>query len=96
MQLGGNDLCFPNTRPEVFARRINRGVNVQTCENRRTIVIKMLKAILDAEENMTFWRHLRLMNCPLDVLDKDDVHLTTLGTKKFFRSLRLALLHAIR
>lgn len=56
----------------------------------------MLKAILDAEEKTTFWRHLRLINSPLDVLDKDGVHLTTLGTKKFYRSLRLALLHAIR
>lgn len=91
MQLGGNDLCIPNTRPEVFAcellmgqhvhikhvficelfvRRLTRGVNVQTYENRRTIVNKTLKAILDAEENMTFWRHSRLMNSPLDVLDK--------------------------
>lgn len=105
MQLGGNDLCIPNTRPEVFAceltewvqtlmgqhvhikhvficelsvRRLTRGVNVQTYENRRTIVNKTLKAILDAEENMTFWRHSRLMNSPLDVLDKNGVHLTTL------------------
>lgn len=78
---------------ELFVRR---GVNVQTYENRRTIVNKMLKTILNAEENMTFWRHLRLMNSPLDVLDKDGVNLTTLGTKKFYSSLRLALLHAIR
>lgn len=34
------------------------------------LVNKMLKTILDAEENMTFWRHSRLMNSPLDVLDK--------------------------
>lgn len=81
---------------ELFVRRITRGVNVQTYENRRAIVNKMLKAILDAEENMTFWRHLRLMNSPLDILDKDGVNLTTLGTKKFYRSLRLASLHAIR
>lgn len=60
------------------------------------LVNKMLKTILDAEENMTFWRHSRLMNSPLDVLDKNGVHLTTLWTKKFYRSLRLALLHAIR
>lgn len=39
---------------ERFVRQITRGVNVQTYENRRTIVNKMLKAILDAEENMTF------------------------------------------
>lgn len=123
MQLGGNDLCIPNTRPEVFACeltgwmqtlmvqhvhikhvficelfvcQITRGVNVQTYENRRIIVNKMLKAFLDTEENMTFWRHLRLMNSPRDVSDKDGVHLTTLGTKKFYKSLRLALLHAVR
>lgn len=80
---------------ELFVRWITRWDNVQIYENRRTIVNKMLKAIF-ADENMTFWRHLRLMNSPLDVLDKDGVHFTTLGTKKFYRSLRLALLHAIR
>lgn len=123
VQLGGNDLCIPNTRPEVFARelkewmetlmghhghvkhaficelfvrRTTRGVNVHTYESRSTIVNKMLKALIDTEENMTFWRHLRLMNSPLDVLDKDGVHLTALGTKKFYKSLRPPLLHAIR
>lgn len=123
VQLGGNDLCIPNTRQEVFAcelkewmetlmghhghikhvficelfvRRTTRGVNVHTYESRRTIVNKMLKALIDTEEHMTFWRHLRLMKSPLDVLDKDGVHLTALGIKKFYRSLRLALLHAIR
>lgn len=123
VQLGGSDLCIPNTRPEVFAcelkewmetlmghhghikhvficelfvRRTTRGVNVHIYESRRTIVNKMLKALIDTEENMTFWRHLRLMNSPLDVLDKDCVHLIALGTNKFYRSLRLALIHAIR
>lgn len=90
---------------ELFVRRTTRGVNVHTYESRRTIVNKMLKALIDTEENMTFWRHLRLMNSPLDVLDKDGVHLTalgtkkfykSLGTKKFYKSLRLPLLHAIR
>lgn len=98
VQLGGNDLCIPNTRPEVFAcelkewmetlmghhghikhaficelfvRRTTRGVNVHTYESRRTIVNKMLKALIDTEENMTFWRHLRLMNSPLDVFGQE-------------------------
>lgn len=59
---------------------------------------KMLKVMLDAEENITFYKHLRLKNSPLklDVLDKDEVYLTTLGNKQLNRSLRLTLLHAIR
>lgn len=56
----------------------------------------MLKVMLDAEENISFYKHLRLKNSPLDVLDKDEVYLTTLGNKQLYRSLRLTFLHAIR
>ena len=123
VQIGGNDLCSPCIRPEVFTceliewfkslqeqfiflknvvicelfiRRKPRFIDAQTYEIRRVIVNRMLKNMLEVQDNMVFWRHLRLMQSPMDILDKDGVHLSALGTKKFYRSLRLALLHAIR
>lgn len=55
-----------------FVRRTSKCVNVQTYEILRTILNKMLKAMLDAEGNMTFWQ-LRLMNNPLDFHEIDRV-----------------------
>ena len=81
---------------ELFIRRKPRFIDAQTYEIRRVIVNRMLKNMLEVQDNMVFWRHLRLMQSPMDILDKDGVHLSALGTKKFYRSLRLALLHAIR
>ena len=81
---------------ELFIRRKPRFIDAQTYEIRRVIVNRMLKNMLEIQDNMVFWRHLRLMQSPLDILDKDGVYLSALGTKKFYRSLRLALLHAIR
>lgn len=57
---------------EQFVRRTSKCVNVQTYEILRTILNKMLKAMLDAEGNMTFWQ-LRLMNNPLNFLEIDRV-----------------------
>lgn len=59
---------------EQFVRRTSKCVNVQTYKILRTILNKILKAMLDAEGNtcMTFWQ-LRLMNNPLDFLEIDRV-----------------------
>ena len=36
-------------------------------------VIRMLQNMLEVQDSMVFWRHLRLMQSPLDILDKDGV-----------------------
>ena len=60
------------------------------------IVNRMLTNMLEIQDNVVFWRHLRFMQSPLDILDKDRVNLSSFGTKSFYKSLRLAILHAKR
>ena len=55
----------------------------------------MLSVILEDMEGKHFWKHLRLMNSPLNIIGDDGVHLTQIGTYKFYRSLRLDILHAL-
>jgi lysophospholipase L1-like esterase len=101
LQLGGNDLCNPTVRPEVFACRLvewsesllkqfsflgkvivcelfirekPRHTSAETYEYKRTFVNHMLKDMLEVIPNLSFWRHLRLMNSPLAILSEDGVH----------------------
>lgn len=80
---------------EIFIRTRPRDVSVEIYEFKRGIVNQMLKDML-GRPNLTFWRHLRPIQSPLDILGQDGVHLSIIGTKKFYRSLRLAVLHAIQ
>ena len=81
---------------ELFIRDKPRFVDAQTDEIRRRVANQMLKDMAEVQRDMIFWRHLRLMHSPLNILGVDGVHLSSLGTKKFYRSMRLAILHAIR
>lgn len=81
---------------ELFARSNTRSVTPVIYENRRLIVNQMLPVLIDAEnKTLFFWKHLRLMNSPLQIFDRDGIHLSRIGTKKYYRSLRLAILHAL-
>ena len=123
LQIGGNDLNDPDTRPEtvachivelmeclmsyksikvgvvceLFIRHRPRGISPQAYEEKRLLINRMLPTFLSASDynHMFFWKHRRLMNSPLNVLGEDGVHLSELGYKKFYRSLRLAILHAL-
>ena len=121
LQVGGNDLCFEDLKPEtlacqiidsmeelhskyeikqifvceLFIRSNPRNISYGVYEHKRKIVNQMLKDMLSDKPYLNFWKHLRLMNSPLHILSGDGVHLNDIGSKKFYRSLRLAVLHAL-
>ena len=122
-QIGGNDICFPDLRPEsiaceiadfthelalldfvqvvviceLFTRPKPRYITPDAYEEKRRTINNMLPVLLeDIHAHKTFfWLHLRLMNSPLPIFHQDMVHLSHVGQKKLYRSLRLAILHAI-
>ena len=49
------------------------------------IVDRMLTNMLEVQDNVVFWRYFRIMQSPLDILDKDRVNLSSFGTKNFYR-----------
>lgn len=82
---------------EIFIRTNPRDITPAEYERRRQIVNQMLPILCeDANPSTTlFWKHLRLMNSPLPIFHWDGVHLSQLGYKKYYRSLRLAIMHAL-
>lgn len=82
---------------ELFNRLRPRNIPPQLYEERRKIIKNMLPMLLGDlnYKKILFWRHLRLMNSPLHVLGSDGVHLFAVGHKKFYRSIRLAIMHAL-
>lgn len=82
---------------EFFKRLRPRNIPPQLYEERRKIINNMLPVLLGDlnYKKILFWRHLRLMNSPLHVLGSDDVHLPAVGHKKFYRSIRLAIMHPL-
>lgn len=81
---------------EVFIRTRPRHIDAQTYETRRIIINQMLKDMCEVHSSIMYWKHLRLMHSPLQIISDDGVHLSRIGNKKFYRSLRLAIMHAVR
>lgn len=126
LQVGGNDLCSHNLRPEtlacqlvdllkiilefssvrvgficeLFKRNKPRYVTEQEYSRRRVIVNDMLPILIEdihvLNATAIYWKHLRLMESPLKIYDDDGVHLTFIGNLKFYRSIRLAIMHALK
>lgn len=82
---------------ELFIRLRPRNISTQMYKERRKIINNMLPVLLGYINNkkIMFWRHLRLINSPLHVLGSDGVHLSAVSHKKFYRSIRLAIMHAL-
>ena len=121
LQIGGNDICDNDLKPEklacniidlmaalqekyalelivvceLFLRYAPRNITPYQYEQKRNIVNQMLSIMLEDSRDVKFWKHLRLINSPLNINGHDGVHLSALGTKKFYRSIRLAVLHAL-
>jgi len=54
----------------------------------------MLPVLIDAENKILYFGN-RLMNSPLQIFDRDGIHLSRIGTRKYYRRLRFAILHAL-
>lgn len=80
---------------EIFKRQKPRNISATEYEAKRQTVNRMLLNILEESRSQHYWRHLRLMCSPLPIFGHDGVHLSHLGQHKFFRSLRLAIMHAL-
>lgn len=80
---------------ELFRRLSPRFISPNEYEHNRQVVNNMLKTIFEDSSDLHFWKHLRLMYSPFNIFNDDGVHLSMIGLQKFYRSLRLAILHAL-
>lgn len=91
---------------DLFIRLRPRNNSPQLYEGRPKIINNMLPVLLGDINNLLtirdinnrkimFWRHLHMMNSPLHVLGSNGVHLSAVSHKKFYRSIILAIIHAL-
>ena len=57
---------------------------------------EFLLAVCDGEKGVSFWKHRGLWQAGSDIFRKDGVHLNDLGNRKLLKSIRGAILLAIR
>ena len=74
----------------VFTRPKPRGIGPAEYETFRGLVNTLLEQYTQEHYNVTFWKHKRMFNSPLSLFINDGTHLSSTGSKKFYKSMRQA------
>ena len=126
IELGSNDLCNVNNRPETVGNTIYEFINdllglntnlqgivvgetifregrgiprrIPNYNNNVILLNQYNRVVLNSENipRTSVWRHRGLWNSRLATLNRDGVHLNELGMYRHYRSIRGAIIHAIR
>lgn len=81
---------------ELFTRLRPRNVSVEEYEAKRRHANSILKTLLESHPSITFWSHRRLFGAQTQIFAADGVHLTQFGQYRFYRSLRHAVMRAVK
>ncbi|KAH3834531.1 hypothetical protein DPMN_107860 [Dreissena polymorpha] len=81
---------------ELFTREKPRNVSVEEYEAKRRHTNSILKTLLESHPSITFWSHIRIFGAQTRIFAADGVHLTQFGQLRFYRSLRHAVMRAVK
>jgi len=81
---------------DIFTRPSPRYIAPTQYVQRRHSDNAMLRSLIDLHTHIMFWPHRRIYNIPLSLRLLDGCHLNRAGLRKFYRSIRLAIIHACR
>ncbi|OWF36584.1 hypothetical protein KP79_PYT03095 [Mizuhopecten yessoensis] len=76
---------------DIFKRPQPRGISPNVYASRRTETNSLLRDWVPQHDRLVFWGHRRLHDSPRRLFLHDQCHLNQEGTKKNYRSIRLAL-----
>lgn len=79
---------------ELFTRPRPRGISPENYETLRSATNMYLATLLEDNIHVKFWRHRRMFRSPKYIFGHDGTHLNTLGMKKYYESLKLAIILA--
>ena len=79
---------------DIFTRPIPRDVSPVTYESKRCDTMQYLNNLIDVCPEIRIWKHRWMFNCPNNIFLSDGVHLNYTGMKKFYESLKLAVILA--
>ena len=80
---------------QLFTRPQPRNVSPAVYEQRRSKVNEYLEVLLEDLDSIKFWKHRRIFESPHNVFDEDGCHLNEIGMKKFYKSIRQAIILAV-
>ena len=81
---------------QVVRRNRWRHLSYDEGAGRVSDINEFLLAVCDGEKGVSFWKHRGLWQAGSDIFRKDGVHLNDLGNRKLLKSIRGAILLAIR
>ncbi|KAH3891344.1 hypothetical protein DPMN_015438 [Dreissena polymorpha] len=81
---------------ELFTRAKPRNVSVEEYEAKRRHINSILKTLLESHASITFWSQRRIFGAQTQIFAADGVHLTQFGQHRFYRSLRHAVMRAVK
>lgn len=79
---------------EIFIRPSPRGISVAEYERKRLATMNYLATLLDNNAELRIWKHRRIFNSPNNMFLADGTHLNPTGLKKFYESIKLAIILA--
>ena len=79
----------------LFTRLSPRDISPDNYEIRRSEVNNHLLHLLECNSQVKLWKHKRIFDSPLQIFDQDGVHMNAVGQKKFYKSLRQAIIFAV-
>lgn len=81
---------------ELFTRARPRTVSLDNYEYKRIQANKILETLLDLHQHVRFWRHRRIFGTKTAIFGEDGTHLSPFGQQRLYRSLRHAIMTAIK
>ena len=64
-------------------------------EIRRSRANDHLHRLLQHNSKVKLWKHKRIFESPLQIFDSDGTHMNAVGQKKFYKSIRQAIIFAV-
>ena len=80
---------------EIFTRLIPRNISPSEYETRRTDTNSNLLRLLQEKSRIKLWNHKRFSKVPIAIFNTDGVHMNGESQKKFYKSLRQAIIFAV-
>ena len=80
---------------EIFTRPKPRKCTPEEYEKRRNDAMRFLDTMLSDSDSVKIWRHRRIFHSPNNMFLRDGVHLNDSGTKKFYESIKRAIIMVV-
>lgn len=80
---------------ELFPRE-NTRISPMEYEEKRKLTNTILETMVSVHGGVRFWKHRRIFQAQTDIFASDGIHLSPFGQQRYHRSLRYAIMMAVR